>query len=94
MAYEISYEQIGNIPKRRKKLPVCLAGALIALLVISAIAIKTVSLEWVQEVLLPGDPHVTAAALDDMLNSLRNGEDVVSVIQTFCLEILENAQPS
>ena len=42
--------------------------------------------------LLPGEPSVTAAALDNMANSLQEGETLQEAITAFCREILDNAQ--
>ena len=42
--------------------------------------------------LLPGEPSVTAAALDNMTNSLQEGETLQEAITAFCREILDNAQ--
>jgi hypothetical protein len=45
----------------------------------------------VQEVLLPGDPAVTAAALENMTEGLRSGESLLDAVTAFCREIIANA---
>ena len=42
--------------------------------------------------LLPGDPLVTGAALDAMVDSLRNGLPIGEAFSTFCEEIVAHAQ--
>ena len=92
MGYQIVYESVGKIPQqKRQRRTSIFAIAIVIMLVLCAITIKTVELEWVQEVLLPGDPDITAAALDNMVADLRSGEGIVEAIKTFCMEIMENA---
>ena len=40
--------------------------------------------------LLPGDPNVTAQALENMTDSLSSGERLKDAIVTFCQEILDH----
>lgn len=92
MGYRIEYESIGRIPRQqRKKGTGVLFAAIVILLVLGAIAVKTVGLEWVQEVLLPGDPDVTAEALENMITGLQEGAGIIEAFKTFCKEIMENA---
>ncbi len=94
MGYRIEYEKIGKISQRtEKRWTGVLMGTLVIVLVLGAIAVKTVGLEWVQEVLLPGDPDVTAAALEGMVEDLRSGEGIAEAFKAFCQEIIKNAAP-
>ena len=94
MGYRIEYEKIGKIPVRKDKNRIgIILGALVVLLVLGAIAVKTIGLEWVQEVLLPGDPDITAAALEGMVEDLRSGSGIVEAFKAFCEEIIQNAVP-
>ena len=94
MGYQIVYENIGKFPQpQRKKRTGIFVTVVVILLVLCAITVKTVGLEWVQEVLLPGDPHVTAAALENMVEGLRSGEGIVEAFKTFCEEIMRNGLP-
>ncbi len=91
MGYRIAYSSIGKRLKRnRKKSTAVVAVLVIMILVIGAIAVKSIGLTWVKEVLLPGDPNVTAAALEDLAENLRNGESIGDAIRVFCQEIIEH----
>lgn len=91
MSYEIKYDSIA-CPKPKRKLPVRQAAAiiLVAACLAGALAVKSVGLSWVKQVLLPGDPEVTAAALEHMVNDLRGGDSLWSAVNAFCREIVEN----
>ena len=94
MGYRIEYEKIGKLPRPlRKNRAGIVATMVIILLVLCAITIKTIGLEWVQEVLLPGDPDITAAALEKMAADLKEGEGIVEAFKTFCEDIIRNASP-
>ena len=43
---------------------------------------------WLRDLLLPGDEEITAAALDSMVDQLRQGEPVEEALEAFCKEIL------
>ena len=47
---------------------------------------------WVQEFLLPGDPAVTAAALENMVDNIKDGNSIAEAVTAFCREIVENAE--
>lgn len=94
MGYRIAYENIGKFPQpQRKKRTGIFTAVVVILFVLCAITIKTVGLQWVQEVLLPGDPDVTAAALENMVADLRSGEGIVEAVKTFCEDIMRNGLP-
>ena len=42
--------------------------------------------------LLPGDPAITGAALDHMMESWRSGVPVTEAFTEFCQEIVDHAQ--
>lgn len=94
MSYRITYPSFGE----EKKQPIAKRGwtgvaaaALVAALVFGAIAVKNTGLTWVQTYLLPGDPAVTAAALDGMVEDLRNGKSLGEAVKDFCQEIIAHA---
>lgn len=91
MGYRIEYDGIG-VKKHRG--PVKRGGRIayvcVLLLVAGAITVKTVGLTWVQEVLLPGDPEVTAMALEGLVEDLRQGDTLGQAIKAFCEEIIAN----
>ena len=94
MAYRIDYGSAGNQrkPLQSKLSPTVIKSMLFVLtLVAGAVTIKVIGLEWVQNVLLPGDPAVTAAALQNMTDGRRSGDSLVDAVTTFCREIVANA---
>ena len=92
MAYRIDYNIIGKFPMNKKKnWTGVIAGILVVALIIGAITVKMAGLPWVREVLIPGDPVITAAALDGMVEDLRNGDSIIEAITAFCREIMKHA---
>ena len=90
MAYRIQYDQVkapaaGKMDKRGWA-----AFAMVALLLAGAITVKVVGLTWVQEVLLPGDPAVTAAALEGVVEDLKAGEGLLAALTDFCRYIMDH----
>lgn len=95
MAYRIEYGSAGNQRKPlhpKPPMPGIKATLFILVLVTGAIAIKVVGLTWVRDILLPGDPEITATALQNMTDGLRSGESLLDAVTTFCREIIANAQ--
>lgn len=93
MGYRITYESVGK-RKRVLRPPQnrMIVGGLVLVLVFGAMSIKSNGLEFVKNYLLPGDPAVTAAALEEMAEDLRQGESIVSAFREFCEEIIENGK--
>ena len=95
MAYRIDYSA-GRTQRRtlRQRIftPVTKSTLFILALIAGAVTIKVIGLTWVRDVLLPGDPAVTAAALENMTDNLRSGDSLLDAVTTFCREILANAQ--
>lgn len=94
MGYRLSYPSFGEEKRRiKQKSPLAAWGAalLVVVLVLGALAVKGRGLPWVQKYLLPGDPAVTAAALDGLLEDLREGSRLSDAITAFCREITEHA---
>lgn len=88
MAYRIVY---GPEPKPKQKgskrwIAMLCAAALLAGLFLTGAG------ESLKNWLLPGDPEVTAAALDSLVQGIREGEDLGDAVGAFCREIVENAQ--
>lgn len=93
MGYRITYESFGEerkMPANKRRNSAIAAGILVAALITGAFAVKHTGLRWVQEYLLPGDPAVTAAALEGFAQDLKEGESIKDAIITFCREIMEN----
>lgn len=93
MGYRIEYDGIGAEKYRgHVKWARWIAFVCVILLITCAITVKTVGLTWVQEVLLPGDPEVTSAALDGLVENLRQGDSLGQAIKAFCEEIIAHGQ--
>ena len=95
MAYRIDYSSAGNQRKPLRKnipTPVIKTTLFVLALVAGAVAMKVVGLTWVRDVLLPGDPEITANALQNMTDNLRSGESLLDAVTAFCREIIANAQ--
>jgi hypothetical protein len=94
MAYNIRYVSFGEEKKQPKDTQLrnkITASLLVLVLLIGAMTIKHGGLRWVTEYLLPGDPAVTAAALEGMVLDLREGENLYDAVTAFCREIMEHA---
>ena len=92
MGYRINYDQIEvKNAKQKSQKGKWISVCLIVIALICAISIKVVGLEWVQTVLLPGDPAVTAAALEGMVENLREGYSLIEAVTEFCREIVSYA---
>ena len=91
MAYRISYDANETKPGKRVDLKKIAIIFMVVAVIACAITINTVGLGWVRRVLLPGDPAVTAAALDEMLSDIRDGVPIVEALKTFCQEIVAHA---
>ena len=95
MGYRIEYGDRAAVRKERKGrslLTRIVTVACILSLVAGALAVKHAGLTWVTDFLLPGDPAVTAAALENMVESIREGEPWGDAVTAFCREIIENAE--
>lgn len=95
MGYRIEYGSSGDLRKPLKsKRPysAIAAAACVLALVAGAITVKQTGLTWVQEFLLPGDPAVTAAALENMVDNIKDGDSIAEAVTAFCREIVENAE--
>ena len=94
MSYRIAYKSFGEEkrkPVSKKRKSAIAAGILVAVLVAGAISVKQTGLKWVQTFLLPGDPTVTAAALEAFAQDLKDGESIRDAVTAFCQEIMEHA---
>lgn len=94
MGYQVLYESVGKMEKpkpEKHRISGVLAVVMICVLVIGAVAVKAGALPWVKEYLIPGDPDVTAAALQDMVAGLQSGEPLGEAITAFCREIVAHA---
>lgn len=87
MSYRIDYQatkKVRGVEKRTAGLP-ALAGACVLLLLAF----------WppLRGLLIPGDPAVTVAALEELASELREGESVEAALEDFCRQVAEHGQP-
>lgn len=88
MAYKISY---GQEPKTKRK-P---GGKWIAGLVLLALGILARLMRWdeqLRQLLIPGNAAVTAAAFENMLAQLKQGQTVIEAFGGFCREVIQGAK--
>lgn len=87
MGYRIVYgkkkTRFHSLSKRSKILIIAIVGCIL---------LMAVSYFGGAEVYLPGDREVTGVALENMVDSLQDGEKLSDAITAFCREIIENAQ--
>lgn len=91
MGYKIMYASFGEEKKQPKEMGLrnkVTAVVLIAVLLLGAMTVKNKGLRWVKDYLLPGDPAVTAAALEDMVTDLKEGDSFYNAVTAFCREIV------
>ena len=67
-------------------------GLIILFLIAAALTVKFYGLNWVKEVLLPGDPKTTETALHNMTEGLQSGESILEAVTAFCQEIVDSAR--
>lgn len=94
MGYRIEYgsqDELRKPLKNKHRYSAIAAAVCILALVAGAMAIKHTGLTWVKEVLLPGDPAVTATALENMVDHIKDGDSIAEAVTAFCREIVENA---
>lgn len=88
MAYQIKYNLVG--PNRRTAKKSKRVLVIVTALGISCLVITALHLPWAQNLLLPGDSAVTAAALEDLADNLQQGESFMDAITAFCRNIIAN----
>jgi len=94
MGYKIQYD-----PQSNYKFPAnmtrpllkkwCVGAILLTFLVVGTVIAGNNGM--LKNILYPGDPDVTSAALREMLSDIRAGESVKEAVTEFCIEIIENA---
>lgn len=90
MGYHIQYSPQMNhkypvVKKKRTVRNACIALAC-CMLLFSVALTRDKLRSW----LFPGDPAVTDAAIDQMVETLRAGDGLQEAISVFCMEVLEN----
>ena len=93
MGYRIDYgpvKKVRGIEKRTSRLAV-LTGMFLLLFVALVCSFWPEGTAVLRDWLLPGDPAVTAAAIDGLTESLRTGGELSDSLRAFCVQILEGA---
>lgn len=91
MAYRIEYKALGpNKMGFFKKYGLLI---FIAFLLVTTVTVSVANLsgaQWARHLLFPGDPQVTAGALEGMAEKLKKGSSVMDAITAFCREVIGN----
>lgn len=94
MGYRVDYGPVKKVRGLEKR--VSRKSALTALcFLIFCLLVGTLwpeGAEMLRRLVFPGDPAVTAAALEEFTVQLQTGADVKESLQQFCLNILEGAK--
>lgn len=95
MSYRVEYASFGKkYPTKRKSSSKkgMIAAVLVLVLVFGAISVRLNALPWIKEYLLPGDPEVTAMALEGLVEDLKEGNSLGQAVTAFCKEIMDHGQ--
>ena len=91
MAYKIDYIPVGKRQYlKNRKTPEWLFPTIAVLAFFAVVLALTAhygSTDW----LLPGDPAVTRAALIDLIENLKAGEQFGDAVTAFCREVIQGA---
>ena len=89
MAYRIEYKALGPVkPAFFKKYGMLI---IVVFLLVSTVSVSVAYLsgaQWARHLLFPGDPEVTAGALEGMADKLKQGSSVVDAITAFCRAVI------
>lgn len=93
MGYRIDYGPVKKVRgvERRVSRIASLTGLFLLLFMITVCAFWPEGTAVLRDWILPGDPAVTAAAMEELTDSLRTGEELSDSLRTFCIRILEGA---
>lgn len=93
MAYRIAYSQDCKPQKQKKRssriFPLTLLFFLIFLFLIGYNWRQ--GFQVFQQLLLPGDAAVTAAAIQDLTSALKTGQSFSDAFADFCLQVIQGA---
>ena len=97
MGYSIHYS-----PETEKKFPkagkiTIRVRKMLAFFFALIILVGTITLHkkgLLRELLIPGDPEITVAAMETMADNLKEGMTLQTAVEAFCMEILSHASIS
>ena len=93
MGYRVEYqmEKTKKTDARPGRFPVMLGACLLVfLLLVSGLWPR--GGEVLRGVLLPGNPSVTVAALEDFAQDLKAGETLESALESFCRKVIDDGK--
>ena len=94
MGYRIDYlpiRKVRNLEKRTSGIP-ALTALFFLLFVFLVFSFWPRGAALLREILIPGDPDVTVAALETFARELNRGENLSSAFEAFCRQVLAEAQ--
>ena len=93
MGYRVEYqmEQTEKTDARPGRFPVMLGSCLLVfLLLVNGLWPR--GAQMLRELLLPGNPAVTVAALEDFAQELKAGEALESALESFCRKVIDDGK--
>ena len=90
LGYQITYEN-GTMRKqtlRRRRIKWKRLGIGLSAAAMAVTMLVPQGRLWLRDLILPGDEEVTAAALEEMVSDLRDGQPIGEVVEAFCREII------
>lgn len=90
MGYRIEYQpvkKVRNAEKRISRIP-ALTALFLLLFFLLVSSFWPRGRELMRELIIPGDPDVTVAALEVFAQELHGGEELSSAFESFCRRIL------
>lgn len=93
VGYRIEYDSTGAKMRRiglskEKRRVILIVGVLIITVLIMAFPAGRL---WIRDLLLPGNEAVTAAALEDFAEDIRQGQSFGQAVEAFCREIIHGS---
>lgn len=94
MGYRVDYQPVKKVrgaEKRTSKIP-ALTALFLVLFLLLVNGFWPRGAEVLKEVLIPGDPAVTVAALEDFATELKAGENLSGAWEAFCRRVIGEAE--
>lgn len=88
MGYRVDYSREPKKQKHGLFRPLLMTAMCLAVFLFLVTAFWPRGAQILRIWLLPGDAAVTAAALEDFTQELRNGEELVSALENFCRKVI------
>lgn len=91
MGYRVEYETVSKVRRMEQKtarVPALTAAAFLLFLIL-VVNFWPKGKAVLQEILIPGDPAVTVAALEDLAEELETGAPLSDALENFCRTVVE-----